>query len=132
MNLVTPTTIQLSWISSGPVVEIYMVSWMKDVSAKCSNNHRDTTTITDGSTSYIITELEEDSTYNITVTASIAAASAISTLVTGKTMKAGNGLLGDVVINKVMQWRIQGGVHGCRRPPLFWLATFNINRYILS
>ena len=30
------------------------------------------------------------------------------------------------------QWRIQGGVHGCRRPPLFWLATFNINRYILS
>ena len=102
MNLVTPTTIQLSWISSGPVVEIYMVSWMKDVSAKCSNNHRDTTTITDGSTSYIITELEEDSTYNITVTASIAAASGISTLVTGKTMKAGNGLLGDVVINKVM------------------------------
>ena len=40
------------------------------------------------------------------------------------------GMFGENTCNA--QWRIQGGVHGCRRPPLFWLATFNINRYILS
>ena len=40
-----------------------------------------------------------------------------------------------VVVRRYIEFligRAEGGVHGCRRPPLFWLATFNINRYILS
>ena len=48
------------------------------------------TTITDGSTSYDITELEEDSTYSITVIASNSAgSSAVSNTVTAMTMEAG-------------------------------------------
>ena len=50
------------------------------------------TTITDGSTCYSITELEEHSNYTITVTASNAAGSAISDPVTRMTMEAGKGV----------------------------------------
>ena len=50
----------------------------------------DSITITDGSTSYDITELDEDSTYSITVTASNSAgSSAVSNTVIAITMEAG-------------------------------------------
>ena len=49
-------------------------------------------TITDGSTSYTITGLEEDSSYTITVTATNAAGNAVSDLVTGMTGETGEGL----------------------------------------
>ena len=49
-------------------------------------------TITGGFTNYTITELEEDSNYTITVTATNAAGNADSDPVTGMTMKEGEGL----------------------------------------
>ena len=49
-------------------------------------------TITGGFTNYTITELEEDSNYTITVTATNAAGSTDSDPVTGMTMKEGERL----------------------------------------
>jgi len=68
----TATTISLSWsVPSGSVVDSYEVMWEGDSIAN-------TTTITDGSTSYTITGLEEDSSYTVTVTATNAAGSIAS------------------------------------------------------
>ena len=65
--------------------------WERDTSLKCTGfSDMDSITITDGSTSYDITELEEDSTYSITVTASNSAGSStVSNTVTAMTMEAG-------------------------------------------
>ena len=65
--------------------------WETDNVGGCSGgSDMDSTTINDDSTSYNITELEEDSTYSITVTASNSAgSSAVSNTVTAITMEAG-------------------------------------------
>ena len=65
--------------------------WETDDVGGCSGgSDMDSTTVTDGSTSYDITELEEDSTYSITVTAfNSAGISAVSNTVTAMTMEAG-------------------------------------------
>ena len=84
----TATTITISWSSDDPMVTSYVVMWERDTSSKCrSVSDMDSTTINDGSISYDITELEEDSTYSITVTASNSAD--ISNTVTEMTMEAG-------------------------------------------
>ena len=62
---------------------------MRDSSGECSDKDIGNTTITDGSTCYNITELEEDSNYTITVMATNVAGSEISNPVTGMTEKAG-------------------------------------------
>ena len=87
----TATTITISWSSAGSEGVSYEVMWERDTSLMCTGfSHMDSTTITDGSTSYDITELEEDSTYSITVTASNSAgSSAVSNTVTAMTMEAG-------------------------------------------
>ena len=46
-----------------------MVAWQRDTSGDCSDADEDSMSITDGSTSYNITGLEEHSNYTITVTA---------------------------------------------------------------
>ena len=80
----TATTIALSWnVPSGSVVHSYDVKWEGDDS-------RGSTTITDGSTSYTITGLEEKANYTITVAASNGAGSAVSDPVTGTTGRAGS------------------------------------------
>ena len=74
----TATTISLFWsVPSGSMVDSYEVMWEGD-------GTRSSTTITDGSTSYTITGLEEDSSYTITVTATNASGSAVSEQVTVK------------------------------------------------
>ena len=87
----TTTSITISWTSDDPMVTSYVVMWERDTSIKCTSfSDIDSTTITDGSTSYDITELEEDSTYSITVTASNSpGSSAVSNTVTAMTMEAG-------------------------------------------
>ena len=87
----TATTITISWTNDDPMVTSYEVMWERDTSIKCTGfSDTDSTTITDGSTSYDITGLEEDSTYSITVTASNSAgSSAVSNTVTPMTMEAG-------------------------------------------
>ena len=87
----TATTITISWTSAGSEDVSYEVMWQTNDVGGCSGgSDMDSTTITDGSTSYDITELEEDSTYSITVTASNSAgSSAVSNTVTPMTMEAG-------------------------------------------
>ena len=86
----TATTISLSWsVPSGSVVTSYVVMWQRDTSA-CPGDDEGSMSITDGSTSYMITELEEDSSYSITVTAvNAAGTSAVSNAVTARTREAG-------------------------------------------
>ena len=87
----TATTISLSWTSAGSEIDRYEVMWETDDVGGCSGgSDTGNATITDDSTSYDITELEEDSTYSITVTASNSAgSSAVSNTVTAMTMEAG-------------------------------------------
>ena len=87
----TATTITISWTNDDPMVTSYEVMWETDDVGGCSGgSDMDSTTVTDGSTSYDITELEEDSTYSITVTAfNSAGISAVSNTVTAMTMEAG-------------------------------------------
>ena len=69
----------------------YEVMWETDNIGGCSGgSDMDSNTITDGSTSYDITELEEDTSYVITVTASNPAGSSeVRNTVTPMTMEAG-------------------------------------------
>ena len=84
------TTSDVSWsIPSGSVVESYVVMWQRDTSGECPDEDIGSTTIIDGSLSYTIAGLEEDSSYTITVTASNVAGSAVSDPVTGITGETG-------------------------------------------
>ena len=86
MSSSTVTTNYITWSTpSGSVVESYVVMWQRDTSGECPDEDIGSTTITDGSLSYKITGLKEDSSYTITVTASNVAGSAVSDPVTGIT-----------------------------------------------
>ena len=88
----TDTSITISLIvATGSIVTSYVVMWETDDVGGCSGgSDMGSTTINDGSTSYDITEVEEDSTYSITVTASNSAgSSAVSNTVIAMTMEAG-------------------------------------------
>ena len=67
----------------------YEVEWMRYISGACPDSHTDSTTISDGSTSYIITGLQEHSTYTINMTASNSIGEERSEPVIGMTMMAG-------------------------------------------
>ena len=84
----TATSFSLSWTSASSVVDSYEVMWQRDTSRECSDEDEGNATITDGSTSYDIMGLEEDSSYTIIVTATnIAGSSAVS--ITEMTLEAG-------------------------------------------
>ena len=84
----TATTISLSWTGAGSEIDSYVVMWETDNVGGCSGgSDMDSTTITDGSTSYDITELEEDSTYSITVIASNIMNSVNSEAINGMTQE---------------------------------------------
>ena len=85
------TTITISWTSAGSEDVSYDVMWETDDVGGCSGgSDTGSTTITDASTSYEITELEEDTDYIITVTASNSApSSAVSNTITAMTMGTG-------------------------------------------
>ena len=72
------------------MVDSYEVMWERDTSAECPDEDEGSATITDGSTSYTITGLEEDSNYTITVTATNAVGIAASDPVNAKTKKKGD------------------------------------------
>ena len=90
----TATTISLSWsVPSGSVVDSYVVEWERGSSENCPYEDAGNATITDGSTSYSIAGLEEDSSYTITVTATNVFGSVVSDAVTGVTGERGLMLL---------------------------------------
>ena len=86
----TATTISLSWTSAGSIINNYTVVWEKQTTEECPNKDGASFVITDGSTSYTITGLEEYSSYDITVTASNIDGSTISDPMYGMTNEAGN------------------------------------------
>jgi len=85
------TTITLSWSASSGTVKSYVVIWKRDTSEECAHENGGNSTITDGSTSYSIDNLEEGSSYTITVTATNAAGSVVSDPVMGVTEEVGEG-----------------------------------------
>ena len=89
----TPTSISLYWTASNGTADSYEVMWERNTSGECSNMDEGSATITNGSTSYTILGVEEDSSYTITVTATNALGSAISDSVTEMTGEAGEGLV---------------------------------------
>ena len=82
-------TIPISWTSSGQEVDRYIVMWERDTSGECPDVDIGSYIITDGSTDYIIRDVEEDSRYFIVVQAMNNAGSADSFKIIGVTRKAG-------------------------------------------
>ena len=100
LNSTTSTTIQLTWSSSGSLVDSYEVKWEKDTSGKCPEDVVDIGNATVISTSYTILDLDEDSRYTITVNATNAAdSSAVSVPITAITKESGD-LIGDITSEK--------------------------------
>ena len=69
------------------MVESYEVIWQRDTSGECSDEDEGNATINDGSISYDIMGLEEDSSYTIIVTET--SSTAIIVAVTVMTLEAG-------------------------------------------
>ena len=67
----------------------YEVTWQRDTSGDCPDENEGFMTLTDGSTSYHITGLEEYSNYTITVMAMNSINTATSNNVTGMSQQAG-------------------------------------------
>ena len=63
--------------------------WQRDTSGKCPDMDDGNTTLTDGSTSYNITGLEEDSNYTVTVKATNEVGNAITKNITATTKEEG-------------------------------------------
>ena len=84
---ITATSISLSWTSGGSEGVSYEVEWQRDTSVGCSDEDQDSTTITD--TSYTISGLEEDSRYEVTVTASNTLGEKTSNQIAPMTMTTG-------------------------------------------
>ena len=83
------TSISLSWTSTDSEAVSYEVMWETDDIGGCSGvMDMNSTTVTDGSTSYDIMGLEEDSSYSITLTVS-SPETRDSVNVTVKTLEAG-------------------------------------------
>ena len=85
----TSTKLSLTWIVLNHSLEIFMLAWERDDLEKCPKKDNGSVIITNGSTSYTITGLEEDSNYTITVAAINAAGSTFSDPITGMTLEAG-------------------------------------------
>ena len=67
--------------------------WQRDTSGECPDEDEGNATLTDGSTSYPIMELEENSSYTITVTAMNSVGTKTSNTTTGITPEAGRSLV---------------------------------------
>ena len=73
-SAISTTTISLFWTSAGTVIDSYEVMWDTDDIGGCSGgSDMDNTTISASSTSYVVIELEEDSSYTINGEATIIA-----------------------------------------------------------
>ena len=91
-HFTTATMIYIYWsVNTGSDMDSYEVKWQGALS-ECSDVDEGSMSISDGSTSITLTGLQEDSSYNINVTATNPAGSAVSDTVTAVTGQAGNYL----------------------------------------
>ena len=87
---IATTSISISWTFVGSEGVIYVVMWETDDVGGCSGgSHMNSVTINDGSTSYEIMGLAENSNYSITVTASNSSGPGSSAVVSAVTMVTG-------------------------------------------
>ena len=70
-------------------MDSYEVAWERDTSGECPDVDEGNATVSGNITSYTITQLEEDSSYTINITATNAVDNVTSAPVTGITMAAG-------------------------------------------
>ena len=64
MSNTAATSISLIWsVPSGLEVDRYEVMWQRDTTGECSDEDEGSVTISGSSTSYTITDLEENSSY---------------------------------------------------------------------
>ena len=75
------THIEINILNSTSMVDEYEVEWERYTSEVCPYVDEGNATINGSSTNYTITGLEEDSSYNITVTATTAAGSNCSQII---------------------------------------------------
>ena len=86
----TATSISLSWTTGGSESVSYTVVWQRDTSGDCSDVNEGFVSLSGGSmTMYDIPDLEEDSTYSITVTATNTRGSEMSVAISANTLRAG-------------------------------------------
>ena len=100
----TATTLSFSWSSAGSVIESYTVLWARDSFEECVHQINDSFTLTGSLNSYVLTGLEEDSNYMITVTATNVAGSTATgdpvigrTLPSSKSVYASKGILKHII-----------------------------------
>ena len=92
--------ILLSWsIPTGPPTNNYTVTWERDTTGECSDEDEGSATLNDDLTSYILTGLEEDSDYTITVIGLNAFGGAVSDPLTISTQEAGKSHLTNYCIS---------------------------------
>ena len=93
VNSTTSTSISLSWDSSGPEMDGYVVTWKRNTPLECPGRDKVDMNMDKSSTSYIIMGLEEYSRYTITVAAVNAAGSVVGDPITGMTKESGERIL---------------------------------------
>ena len=95
------------------MVNHYVMNWRRDTSGECSDSDSHYASITGGSTSYNITGLEEDSSYSITMRASISIASTeVSNPATVMTLEAGERELLQVHVTRIYIL-VRSCIHNC-------------------
>ena len=111
VDALTATSIFLSWTIADSEVDSYEVIWQRDTSGECVDEDEGSTTISDGSTSYAIMELEEDSSYSITVKASnVVGSTAVSDSITVMTLEAGIRITITIVIVTIKSFYIPSSI----------------------
>ena len=90
MGSVDATHIRISWSAPSGFVTGYDVMWQRDTSIGCTDVDEGNETVSN--TDYLISRLEEDSRYRITVAASNSITRVVSDPVTAVTKEAGERL----------------------------------------
>ena len=93
------TKILISWTSSGPEVNKYIVTWERDTSGECPDVDSGNDTIPGGSIGYLIENVEEDSKYFIVVKAISPVGRAVGLVVSRTTPEAGERLSKIIIID---------------------------------
>ena len=92
----TATSVSLVWsVPSGTEVDYYEVNWQRDTSGVCSDEDKGNTTLVTHALiiTTVVSGLEEDSSYFVTVTAGNSVGSAVSDSATVTTTEAGIHLM---------------------------------------
>ena len=108
--------------------------WERDTSGECPDVDKDSAPITDGSTSYIITSLEEDSRYgnDITVAATKVAATNVTGSIGNNTVTAMTGEVGKGLVTVYEGAHLVVSISPAPSAPPTSVRTYNITPFKIS